>query len=64
MSIPAEMRGKELTLEDMETFAGVPVTYVVNTKEIQAHLLESCFYLGYNACTPSINWLQEAIGES
>lgn len=64
MHLPANKRGVELTLEDMYEYAGVPQTYVVNTADIQAHLLESCFYLGYNAVTPSINWLQEAIGES
>ena len=31
LSIPAEMRGKELTLEEVRQFAGQPVEYVVNT---------------------------------
>lgn len=29
MNIPAELRGKELTLEDMRQYGGTPVTYMV-----------------------------------
>lgn len=29
MALPQELRGKELSLEDMRRFAGAPVTYVV-----------------------------------
>lgn len=64
MHLPAHKRGIELTLEDMYEYAGVPQTYVVNTADMQAHLLEAAFHYGVNSCTPSINWLQEAIGES
>lgn len=64
MHLPAHKRGIELTLEDMYEYAGVPQTYVVNTADMQAHLLEATFHYGVNSCTPSINWLQEAIGES
>ena len=63
MSIPAEMRGKELTLENMYSFAGAPVTYVVNTQQEQAIVLESYFHWGANSCTPDVNWLKSAIGE-
>lgn len=63
MAIPADKRGVELTIEDMEAFAGAPVTYVVNTQEEQAIVLESYFHWGANSCTPSVNWLKSAIGE-
>lgn len=64
MHLPASKRGVELTLEDMYEYAGVPQTYVVHTQEAQAGVMEYCFNWGYSACTPTINWLQEAIGES
>lgn len=63
MSIPSEMRGKELTLANMYDYAGTPVTYVVKTQEGMAGVMESCFDWGYNACTPSIDWMKQAIGE-
>lgn len=63
MSIPAEMRGKELTLANMYDFAGKPVTYVVNTQAAQAKVLESTFHWGVNSCTPNVDWAAEAIGE-
>ena len=63
MSIPAEKRGVELTLDDMRAYAGEPVTYVVNTQQEQAVVLESYFHWGANSCTPSVNWLKSAIGE-
>ena len=63
MSIPSELRGKELSLDDMIKYAGKPVTYVVKTQLAQSGIMESCFDWGYSACTPSIDWMQEAIGE-
>lgn len=63
MSIPAEKRGVELTLDDMRAYAGEPVTYVVNTQAAQAKVLESTFHWGVNSCTPDIDWAAEAIGE-
>lgn len=32
LSLPAELRGKELTLEQVREFAGEPVTYVILSK--------------------------------
>ena len=32
MNIPSELRGQELTLEQMDVVAGMPVTYIVRTE--------------------------------
>lgn len=46
LSLPAELRGKELTMEDMEKYAGKPVTYMVNTVEGVAMAASSWFFDG------------------
>ncbi len=64
MNIPAELRGKELSIEDMKLYAGEPVTYVVSTQQDQADLLYGVWYSGYNSeWTPANGWEAYAIGE-
>lgn len=46
LSPPAELRGKELTMEQVEQYAGKPVTYMVNTVEGAATIASSWFLDG------------------
>lgn len=64
LNLPAEMRGKELGLEDMKLYAGTPVTYVVKTQQTLAEELHSVWYAGYGSeWTPKNGWEAYAIGE-
>lgn len=64
MNIPAEMRGKELTVEQVREFAGEPQTYVVRTQKALADELHSVWYAGYaSEWTPKNGWESYAIGE-
>lgn len=46
LSLPVELRGVELTQEQVEQYAGKPVTYVVNTVEDLAAVAASWFFEG------------------
>ena len=64
MNLPAELRGKELTLEQVREFAGEPQTYVVHTQKDLADHLYGVWYSGYNSeWVPKNGWEAYAIGE-
>ncbi len=46
LSLPAELRGKELSMAEVEQYAGKPVTYMVNTVEGAATIASSWFLDG------------------
>ena len=53
LNIPAELRGKELSLEQVEKFAGEPVTYSVRTAE---NIRQISFRIGNCIAAGSTNW--------
>ena len=46
LSLPIELRGKELSMAEVEQYAGEPVTYVVNTVEDLGAIAASWFFEG------------------
>lgn len=64
LTLPAELRGVELTVNQIRQYAGKPVTYVVSTQKDQADLLYGVWFSGYNSeWTPRNGWEMYAIGE-
>ena len=53
LNIPAELRGKELSLEQVKKFAGEPVTYSVRTAE---NIRQISFRIGNCVAAGSTNW--------
>jgi putative CRISPR-associated protein (TIGR02620 family) len=53
LNIPAELRGKELDLEQVRAFAGEPVTYSVRTAE---NIRQISFRIGNCVAAGSTNW--------
>ncbi len=64
LNLPAELRGKELTVEQVRQYAGAPVTYVIHSQQALAVELHGAWFAGYNSeWTPANGWLMYAIGE-
>lgn len=64
LNLPAELRGKELTVEQVREYAGAPVTYVIHSQQSLADELHGAWFAGYNSeWTPANGWLMYAIGE-
>jgi len=64
LSLPVELRGKELTMEQVEEYAGEPVTYIV--KSLHAAEMDACrkFFQGHEygkAGLPLAHWNWEAV---
>lgn len=53
LALPAELRGQELSIEQMRQFSGVPVTYVVRTQEDWMAERKLCFDLGCAGMQPA-----------
>ena len=57
LNLPKELRGKELSLEDVRKYAGEPVTYVEFTAEdFKEGLAKVDRWAVGNGCAPCIDW--------